>query len=614
MRKVGVPPENLDPLRYQGPKLHLTAVVEANREPQVYDRNYPLFTFWRVAAPVSGTGTEGAIWYLARFADSGDPVFNPGDAVWLQFATGTTGPIINLRTDDGNLVVPDGAGIVDIDGVIVPNATNSQPLFTDGATANTARLELQVGTARTGAPADTNDAGIVSFDDTAFVVDANGYVTLAGGAGPAIDSIDVDFNTAPGTDPVLPTAGGQIRISGNTVTNATNLNAPVASHSRAANAFNIEVQLATAVAPTPADPFDVGLSSFDNTAFAVDGNGFVTLVGGAGPAAQSFGMQFNTAPGTDPVLPTAAGLVTIDGAVVANATNANTPLATHSRAANAFNIEIQVGTEITGAPADTNDAGIVSFDDTAFTVDANGYVELVNPPLNPIANLFDFDDFLGTRDTDVVGGQSKLGWIVTGASIIEWNPSTIADSGHPGVIRFRTAGVQYGTVTGGVNSGVPNDGGGLTLGGGILRVTWIAKIVDLSTAAESYILRIGIGMMAGTTTSPTDGCYFEYNHGVNSGDWQIITRAASTSTTGNTSDTADTNWHKFDVVINAAASSVGFFIDDVEVANSPQTTNIPTATDLALFMQMNKTVSAAAASVVYSDLCVVDYQLTSARY
>lgn len=108
------------------------------------------------------------------------------------------------------------------------------------------------------------------------------WVRLSDASSHPIDSVDVDFNTAPGTDPTLPDVNGLISIFGNAVVNATNANSPVATHSRAANQFHVDVQLGTAVAPTPADPFDAGLLSMNNTHFTVDANGFTSLVGSIG--------------------------------------------------------------------------------------------------------------------------------------------------------------------------------------------------------------------------------------------------------------------------------------------------------------------------------------------
>ena len=269
MRKLGIPPENLDPLRYSGPRLNLTPVTEANRRPAIYDRDYPLNTYWRTRAPTQDGSVEGELWYLSRF-DTGT-----GDAIWLMLSTGGSGPAISFETDDGAPnVVPDGVGAVQILGGAGIDVTGQGP-------GNTVTVALT-------------------------------------GGGVAIDSVDVDFATVPGVDPVTPDGAGQISILGNTVANATNLNSPVATHTRALNQFDIDVQVAAAVAPTPADSNDAGLVSFNNTQFTTDANGFTSLIGGNLPALQTLTGNTGGAVGPD-------GAGNIDFVGIGETTVAGTP-------------------------------------------------------------------------------------------------------------------------------------------------------------------------------------------------------------------------------------------------------------------------------------------------
>lgn len=201
-----------------------------------------------------------------------------------------------------------------------------------------------------------------------------------GGTGP-LTSADVDFNTAPGTDPVLPTAAGVMQIYGNTVTNATNTNAPVATHSRAVNQFHVDVQLAAAVAATPADPYDAGLCSFDDSHFSVDGNGFVQLKGG--------GLAIDTITGDDAtaVSPDANGNINLTGEAVANGTNAKPVYFDGDAGTNTENCEVQVAAAVAPTPADKNDSGLSSYDNSQFTVDSNGFVQLLGGPGAEAINL-----------------------------------------------------------------------------------------------------------------------------------------------------------------------------------------------------------------------------------
>jgi len=128
-----------------------------------------------------------------------------------------------------------------------------------------------VGAAITGAPADKNDAGLVSFDDTMFTVDANGFVQLAGGS--------VGLDSLTGDDGVVVTGdgAGNINLVGSVVANATNAKPLYVDGDAGTFTQSLELQVASAIAATPADTNDAGIASFNSDYFAVDGNGFVTL-------------------------------------------------------------------------------------------------------------------------------------------------------------------------------------------------------------------------------------------------------------------------------------------------------------------------------------------------
>ncbi len=213
--------------------------------------------------------------------------------------------------------------------------------------------------ATSGANAGLANKGIASFDSANFTV-TNGFVQLAGG-GLAVDSVAVQT----GTSPVVPTAGGLLTINGAVVAAGTN---PVRSDGTGANTLALEVQISQALAAT--DATKIGLSNFDSAAFDVDANGFVQLNGG-GIAATSFDVQAATGPGTDPVVPSAAGVVVVNGAAVANH---SVVLETRSRAANAYNLEIQYAAS--AAATDAAKSGVAHFDSAQFSVDANGFVTL----------------------------------------------------------------------------------------------------------------------------------------------------------------------------------------------------------------------------------------------
>lgn len=193
-------------------------------------------------------------------------------------------------------------------------------------------------------------------------------MVMGPGSGTAATEFAIDDNTSPGTNPVLPTVGGEVTIEGATVAAHS---IPIETHSRALNSLNIEVQVGSAITGAPANTNNAGLVSFDDTEFSVDANGFVQLLGG-GEAIDS-----NTGDDGVEVLSDLLGNFNWLGQTVANAAHAKPVYFKDSATANALDLDVQVATEITGAPGDKNDAGLSSYDDTMFSVDADGYVSLV---------------------------------------------------------------------------------------------------------------------------------------------------------------------------------------------------------------------------------------------
>ncbi len=130
------------------------------------------------------------------------------------------------------------------------------------------------------------------------------------------------------------------------------------------NTVTIEVQTSQAIAAT--DATKIGLASFNSAMFSVDANGFVSLSGG-GQAIDSIALQT----GTSPIVPTAAGLINFNGAVVAAGTN---PVRTDGTGANTMALEVQISQAV--AASDATTIGLSNFNSLFFTVDGNGFVSL----------------------------------------------------------------------------------------------------------------------------------------------------------------------------------------------------------------------------------------------
>ncbi len=145
---------------------------------------------------------------------------------------------------------------------------------------------------------------------------------------------------------------------------------------------------------------------------------------------------------------------------------------------------------------------------------------------------------------------------------------TGGEAGHPGV-----AGCGSGsTTTGRAFLQSPTN---IILGNYRVRVGFLLNLPVLSDGTNTY--KAGGGLGDGVSIDDiVDGVYFRYNSAVNSGKWQAVTVSNSVET-GSATDTgvaADTNWHRFEIDVNAAGTSAVFKIDGSTVATN--TTNIPT--------------------------------------
>lgn len=161
---------------------------------------------------------------------------------------------------------------------------------------------------------------------------------------------------------------------------------------------------------------------------------------------------------------------------------------------------------------------------------------------------------------------------------------------------------------------LPADRSGAYLfGGGQYNFEFIAKLSALSTSGQRYRLRMGY-MDAVSTGTIANGCWFEYIDNVNSGNWQVLCRKSSTTTTGNTSNTPDTSWHKYNIIVNPTATSVSFYIDDVLVTSGTITTNIPNTAgeEVGLVFQMVKT-TGTTNRTLFLDYTSHNIQLTNSR-
>lgn len=138
-----------------------------------------------------------------------------------------------------------------------------------------------------------------------------------------------------------------------TISNGLQTNGQMWIGSTAVNAGGTHINVGAITSPL--GTLNIGYSSPNIT---------IDLVGG-GEGIDSIAVQT----GTSPVVPTAAGLVTLNGAVVAAGTN---PVRTDGTGANTVALEVQISQAI--AATDATKIGLSNFNSAQFTVDANGFV------------------------------------------------------------------------------------------------------------------------------------------------------------------------------------------------------------------------------------------------
>lgn len=238
------------------------AFVDAfeSRDPGTSDIQYPIQKKWL-------NTITGAFWELQNFST----VSGITSANWILI--GNHGAVTETLTGNDGIHVPPTANNINVLG----DVTNI--LTTGNAGTSTLTINLN-GNVATSYVADTGTA--IPSGHVLNVLGTNGVTTTGSGntltiglegGGIAIDSIEVDAFTAPGTNPVAPTVAGLITVTGAQVAAGTTANV-IRTDSLAANTYTIEVQRSQATASTTIG--DNGVSHFDSAIFSVDANGFVS--------------------------------------------------------------------------------------------------------------------------------------------------------------------------------------------------------------------------------------------------------------------------------------------------------------------------------------------------
>jgi hypothetical protein len=204
------------------------------------------------------------------------------------------------------------------------------------------------------------------------------------------------------------------------------------------------------------------------------------------------------------------------------------------------------------------------------TVDAVNTQSMIDKGRKMLSYFFDFIGPVATLD----GIQSSL----SGGNISHIAGGSIPQRtiNQQGVVFYTTAAVSTNYAYHINNSTVQ-----LSLGGGVWNFETSINISVLSSVTDRYRTIHGFASIgANVNAVETDGVFFTYDEGgtlngtAASPNWQCVTVANSvrTLTTTSTAVTAGA-WHKLRIEINAAGTSVGFYLNGTLLAT--HTTNIP---------------------------------------
>ncbi len=192
------------------------------------------------------------------------------------------------------------------------------------------------------------------------------------------------------------------------------------------------------------------------------------------------------------------------------------------------------------------------------------------PTFDAAATAFYFEDFIN-------GVTSMSFAAATGGSNNQTGNVTTAR--NPGIMRLRTTTVN-GSVAGFAGFNM------ILFGAGTWTFETVVKMVALVDVTDKFTFRTGFGDST-TTADNVDGAYFEYDSAV-SANWGIVTSAASGRTRTASSVAVNTDWVRLTIVVNAAATSVEYFINGTSVGT--KVASIPTGANyVAINSVMGKT-------------------------
>ena len=179
------------------------------------------------------------------------------------------------------------------------------------------------------------------------------------------------------------------------------------------------------------------------------------------------------------------------------------------------------------------------------------YVPQVLIPFNERAYTYVFEDYFSTTVPP---------WAIQSGS----GGSILQSGGVTNDTNIGMIGLYTGTTTTG-RMALISHVDGIQFGNNEWTFETRANIQTLSNATDTYTVRFGF--MDASTGDPTDGHFFRYTHGTNSGKWQAVTRVNGVETASDTGETATamtsgSPMPRWSIIVDNSGTSVTFKIND----------------------------------------------------
>lgn len=262
--------------------------------------------------------------------------------------------------------------------------------------------------------------------------------------------------------------------------------------------------------------------------------------------------------------------------------------------------------------ADSNKAKKLSFANLKAWI-----FRLINTTITSETGVYYFNDLFGamTAAADGYISSRAIGF----NSNVNFTTGTIPNHqvNQSGVAQLKTGTTATGVA--GIHIGEPIYESSLVVGGGVISYKTSINIGTLSTASERFWVGVGYNNGVFMNVGLSNAICFIYDEGgvitgnTASPNWKIVTCNSSVRTFTDTGVAVSAGaWVKLEILINAAATSVEFFINNVSVGTI--STNIPSGISKAMIInnQILKTIGTTSRNL-YMDYVAYKQTFTTPR-